>query len=247
MKKRDAGFVLLSLLIVLPFLPLGCLRGFQSAFLYNESWWLPTSFLKFALLATLGEVLGLRIKTGHYNAPGFGILPRAVVWGFLGITIKIAFVLFAAGVPVFLEKYCALPGALDSMKMKDILEAHAKGAGGLRLLTAFSISALMNLIYAPLMMTLHRITDTHITEQGGTLAGLLKPMDFGRIFANLNWRVQWDFVFKRTIPLFWIPAHTVTFLLPAEYRLVMAAFLGIALGVILSLASLKGRPLPNPS
>lgn len=45
------------------------------------------ALLKFGILSTAGEVIGLRIKTGRYNEPGFGILPRAVVWGFLGVWI----------------------------------------------------------------------------------------------------------------------------------------------------------------
>jgi hypothetical protein len=49
----------------------------------------------------------------------------------------------------------------------------------------------------------------------------------------------WGFVFKKTIPFFWIPAHTITFLLPPELRVLFAAALGIVLGVILALASLK--------
>jgi hypothetical protein len=40
----------------------------------------------------------------------------------------------------------------------------------------------------------------------------------------------------KTIPIFWIPAHTITFLLPSEYRVLSAAFLSIALGTILAFA-----------
>jgi hypothetical protein len=40
----------------------------------------------------------------------------------------------------------------------------------------------------------------------------------------------------KTIPLFWIPAHTITFSLPPEYRVLMASFLSIALGGILAFA-----------
>ena len=40
----------------------------------------------------------------------------------------------------------------------------------------------------------------------------------------------------RTIPLFWIPAHTVSFLLPPDYQVLYAALLGVALGLILALA-----------
>ncbi|MGD0710046.1 MAG: Mpv17/PMP22 family protein [Bacteroidales bacterium] len=240
MKKHDILFCLLLIVILLLFIPLPVFAFFQKSFLYNESYWLITSFIKFGILATLGETIGLRIKKGTYNAPGFGILPRAIVWGFLGITIKMAFVVFATGVPVFLEKSCGIKGVIDAMKFKDIFDAAANGSAGIRLLAAFSISTIMNLVFAPVMMTFHKITDTHITDNNGTLDGFFRPIKFGSIFQKINWFVQWDFVFKRTIPFFWIPAHTITFLLPNEYRVVFAALLGVALGVFLSLASIKG-------
>ena len=50
---------------------------------------------------------------------------------------------------------------------------------------------------------------------------------------------MWGFVFKKTIPLFWFPAHTVTFLLPPSGRVLCAALLGVALGVLLALAARK--------
>ncbi|PKP19811.1 MAG: hypothetical protein CVU05_10495 [Bacteroidetes bacterium HGW-Bacteroidetes-21] len=240
MKKQDIGFILICLLLLSPFLPIPFLKGFQTEYLYNESQWIWTSFIKFAFLATLGEVIGLRIKTGNYTAKGFGLVPRALVWGGLGITIKLAFVVFATGVPVFAEKFLWIVGAKDSMASPDVLAAFDLGLGWQRILTAFLISALMNIIFAPVMMTFHKITDTHITDNGGTLSGFFKPIQFGSIFQRINWSVQWNFVFKKTIPFFWIPAHTITFLMPGEYRVVFAALLGIILGVFLSIASQKG-------
>lgn len=88
-------------------------------------------------------------------------------------------------------------------------------------------------------MTFHKITDTHILATGGTLRGLFTPIPMGYILQNLNWKVQWGFVFKKTIPLFWYPAHTITFLLPSEMRVLFAALLGVALGVILAIAARK--------
>ena len=184
------------------------------------------SFLKFAVLATLGEVIGLRIKTGRYKADGFGVLPRAIIWGLLGLTIKMAFVVFASGVPVFLEKM-GLEGALKVMGQPFTVE---------KLLVAFSISAAMNLIYAPVMMTLHRITDTHIIANGGKVLCLIRPIAFGRIMKEMDWGMQWNFVFKKTIPFFWIPAHTITFLMPSDYQVLFAALLGVVLGVLLAMA-----------
>ncbi|MBK5251987.1 MAG: hypothetical protein JJE29_05070 [Peptostreptococcaceae bacterium] len=48
-----------------------------------------------------------------------------------------------------------------------------------------------------------------------------------------------SFVLAKTIPFFWIPAHTLTFLLPGQYRVLAAAMLSIALGLILTLAKIK--------
>jgi len=97
----------------------------------------------------------------------------------------------------------------------------------------------MNLIFAPVFMTLHKITDIHIINNGGTIRGFLRPIKFSKIITNLNWKIQYEFVFKKTLPFFWIPAHTFTFLLPPDYQVLFAAVLGIVLGVLLAIASLK--------
>jgi hypothetical protein len=99
----------------------------------------------------------------------------------------------------------------------------------------------MNIVFAPWLMVLHSVTDHHIGRTGGRLRGLLTPIAFGEILAGLNWPVLWHFLFKKTIPLFWIPAHTVTFLLPPEYQIVFAALLGIVLGVLLEIAEWMKR------
>lgn len=230
MKRKDLVLITCIVLFFLPFFLFDPVLGAYKAFNYQHG--MIMSFMKFAVLATLGEVIGLRIKTGVYNKPGFGILPRALVWGFLGLTIQMAFVIFSTGTPQFLA-YLGLDRAPSAF--------NSEGFSGMKLLTAFSISAAMNLIYAPVMMTLHKISDTHIDNNGGTLAGLLRPIKIGEIMAGINWKVQWSFVFRKTIPFFWIPAHTITFLLPADYRVLFAAFLGIVLGVLLAIAAVMGK------
>ncbi len=179
------------------------------------------SGIKFAILATFGEVLGLRIRTGEWSIKGFGVIPKMIVWYVLGIVIKAAFVVFSVGDPVLLNKFLPETGPL---------------------LTAFSISLGLNLIFAPIFMTLHKITDLHIAEHHGSIVALIKPINMARKFSQIDWNVQYGFVFKKTIPLFWIPAHTITFLLPPVFQAVFAASLGIALGVILTLASGKPKP-----
>ncbi|RLD90772.1 MAG: hypothetical protein DRJ09_03210 [Bacteroidetes bacterium] len=227
MKRFD---ILFAAGVFLLFLPFFMSEGLYDIYTHlNHIHGFIMAFIKFAILATLGEVIGLRIKTGKYTQPGFGILPRAVVWGFLGITIKFAFIVFASGTPSFLEY----------MGMQ---HARAIFAGNLsvgRILVAFTISAAINLIYAPVMMTLHKVTDTHILTTGGTIRGLFTPIPFASILKGLNWDVQWNFVLKKTIPFFWIPAHTITFLMPSDFRVLFAALLGIVLGIILAVANMK--------
>lgn len=229
MKKQDLLFLAFCILLFLPFFISETVYNYYD--LFNKEHGMIMSFVKFAILATMGESIGLRIRNGIYNQAGFGLIPRAIVWGILGLTIKLAFVIFGKGAPMFLD-YMGVSGIGDAMK---------GDFSTTKLLGAFTISATINLIYAPVMMTLHKITDTHIINNGGTISGLFKPIKFGQIMVNMNWDVQWNFVFKKTIPFFWIPAHTITFLLPAEFQVLFAAALGIALGVLLAIASLKGN------
>jgi hypothetical protein len=227
LKKQDLIFLVLLILLFLPFFT--SKQVYEAYKNFNHSHGFVMAFIKFGILATLGEVIGLRIKSGKYYEQGFGILPRAVVWGFLGLTIKLAFLIFASGTPVFIQ-YLGMKNAIEIFKGPFSLN---------KLIIAFSISASLNIIYAPVMMTFHKITDTHILKTGGTIRGLFTPIAFVPILQNLNWDVQWNFVFKKTIPFFWIPAHTITFLLPSDFRVLFAAFLGIVLGVILAIANLK--------
>lgn len=229
MKKQDIIFWGIIILFFLPFFISKQLFSFYLDF--NHDHGILMAFIKFALLATLGEIIGLRIKTGKYFQPGFGILPRMIVWGFLGVTIKIAFIIFTTGVPAFLE-YLGMKGA--STALSGPLDAN-------KILVAFCTSTALNLVYAPVMMTFHKITDIHILATGGTLSGFFKPIPFRKIFVNLNWDVMWNFVFKKTIPFFWIPAHTITFLLPPDWQVLFAALLGIALGAILAIADMMGN------
>lgn len=227
MKKQDIVFIICFVLLFIPFFVSDVVFDFYNAF--NLEHGMIMSFIKFAILATIGESIGLRIRNGVYNKKGFGLVPRAIVWGFLGLTIKMSFVIFASGTPKFIS-YLGYSNAVEAMQ---------GSLSWMKILVAFSISASMNLIYSPVMMTLHKITDIHIIKNGGTVACLFKRIRFGEIMANIDWNVQWNFVFKKTIPFFWIPAHTITFLLPTQYQILFAALLGIILGILLAVASLK--------
>ena len=200
-----------------------CAEGFNWATAHHPY---IMAFFKFAILATLGECLALRIREGVYNKPGFGVLPRMMVWGFLGMCIAMAMVIFKVGVPAFLGGICG----------SDFSGVLAGDFSMTKLGVAFAVSVLMNSIFAPVMMTFHKCTDIHILDNGGTVRGLLRPMKMREIFAHkVNWDMQWNFVIKKTIPLFWFPAHTITFILPANLQVLFAALLGVALGLILAI------------
>lgn len=171
------------------------------------------SFLKFGLLATAGEILAMRINTGTYDTRGFGVLPKMIVWGFLGIAIYWAFIIFATGTPNVFPAIGRLPGPWN------------------RVLNALAISVFMNIIFAPPMMLTHHLTDRFIGDHGGRFP--IRRLNILDLLNRVDWDRMWGFVFKKTIPLFWIPAHTVTFLLPENYRVLFAVMLSVVLGLIL--------------
>lgn len=229
MKKSDLIFIIIVVTLFLPFFVCDTVYEWYKTF--NSEHAIIMSFLKFAILSTMGEMIGMRISNGKYITKTFGLIPRMVIWGVLGVCIGMAMTIFSTGVPVFME----LAGMENATKML---------AGELclnKVLVALAISVAMNTIFAPVFMTFHKITDTHILNNGGSLKALITPIPFSKYISELNWKVQWGFVFKKTIPFFWYPAHTITFLLPQEMRVLFAALLGVALGVILAVAAVKSR------
>ena len=173
-------------------------------------------FIKVSILATMGELLALRIVTNEWKKTS-GMLYRAVVWGLIGMTFVVIFDIFFSGVTGAVAKHL-LPGKPDS-----------------KLLIAFLTSSFMNLAFAPTFMAFHRVTDTFIDMGEGKLSKISK-IKLEDVVGKIDWKGFISFVVCKTIPFFWIPAHTITFMLPPEYRVLMAAFLSIALGGILAFA-----------
>ena len=162
MKRTDLFF---ALAIVAIFLPFALSDALYDAYkLFNAEHGMVMSFLKFGVLSTLGEMLGGRISSGKYIAPAFGVLPRAIVWGFLGMGINMAMIIFSKGTPLFLE-YMGMTNAVQSFV--------ADGFTMDKLWVALAVSVAMNTIFAPVFMTFHKITDAHIAVHGGKLKALL--------------------------------------------------------------------------
>jgi hypothetical protein len=225
MKLKDLVFILCLSMLFIPFFLSDDLYSFYIGF--NSRHGFITAFIKFAVLATAGEMAGLRIRSGSYLSPGFGLIPRALVWGILGLLIKSAFSIFLAGVPPLLA-YLGMDSPVEQLTGPMSFS---------RLIVAFSVSFFLNIFFSPVLMTLHRITDAHIIKGKGTMTGLLRPIDVLAAIRAVDWNMHWGFVLKKTIPLFWIPAHTFTFLLPPDFQVLFAALLGIVLGVILAVAA----------
>ncbi|MDX9904719.1 MAG: hypothetical protein RB288_11665 [Bacteroidales bacterium] len=229
MKRSDIIFIIVFIGLFVPFFLSDKLYDFFLWF--STDWAFTASFIKFAILATMGEMLGSRIRTGLYLPEGFALVYRAVVWGFLGMTVKAAFLIFGGGTPLILEH----------LGMENATAVMAGPVTGARVLLALAISTFLNIFYAPLLMVTHRVSDMHIAASGGDRSRLLSMPDVTGLLASLDWNSMWGFVIKKSIPLFWIPAQTVNFLLPEEFRILVAALYSTILGVILAVAAGAGR------
>lgn len=176
-------------------------------------------FAKFAVLATAGELLAVRLAKKEWTLPSY-VWARFLIWGVIGVWITYMMKIFGAGV-----------GALMANGLLPNPEHALLGS----FVKAFFISATMNLSFGPTFMALHKCSDTYLD---------IRASGKGKItLANVIHKVDWEkfasFTLLKTVPLFWIPAHTVTFMLPAEYQVAMAAALSVALGIILNLKRKK--------
>ena len=224
LKRKDwiliCGVILIgSLFFIIP----GLLKAYMK---FNIEHGMILSFIKFAILSTLGEMIALRITSGNYYYSEFSLMPRAIIWGILGVLTYLAFILFSGGVPV-LWKHLHLPEG-------PFFVTH--GLSIARVVGAFSISLCLNLVFTPTLFIAHAITNVHIQRSHGSIRRFFSIMHVRKIMTEMNWVGLWDFALKKTIPFFWIPAHTVTFLLPPEHRILAAALLSIMLGVFLALS-----------
>lgn len=175
-------------------------------------------FIKFFILATMGELLGRRLATKRWQIKGINIFQRALVWGLLGSLFTYIFPLYFAGVK----------GLISMGKIPLNFEGTTQVV-----LVALTTSTIMNILFGFPMMIFHRLTDTLIDNNK-----LFSKWPLSETWESINWKNIFGFVLP-TIFWFWIPGHTITFVLPPEYRILMASLLGIGLGVILSFAKKK--------
>ena len=169
-------------------------------------------FIKFFFLASIGDFVAARIKNKEWIIPHYMFI-KALVWGFIGVVIVLMFTLYPAFVELLQEK--------SILPFEDVT-----------FFFALFVSIIMNFTFAPIMMSFHRISDTYLN-----LRSTNKLVSISESIDKINWRKFLKFTVFKTIPFFWVPAHTITFLLPEEYRIIFAAILGIFLGLILGIFS----------
>lgn len=182
---------------------------------FTSTYKLTGGFLKFAILASMGELLAIRVSKGDWEKPPYFVV-RAIIWGLIGMLITCVFTIFSAGI----------------LKLQEI---HILPFEGVPLAFAFFVATFMNCLFAPTFMFAHRITDTYLDMKGEKA----EQIDIISVIKRIDMVNFVTFVVGKTVPFFWIPAHTITFLLPEAYRILAAAFLSIALGLLL--ASAKRR------
>ncbi len=210
--KSNVGIGIVSALIILAFAVILIVPQSREVFgTLSGAHPMIMGFVKFALLATIGELIAMRISQKAWLLPS-KLIWRMLIWGLIGAVLALLLKMYSGGV-TFLLSEGILPG------------------GDISFVRAFATSVFMNATFGPVMMGFHKMTDTYLALSYEKKGGI-KLAD---VIDNVNWQVFVRFVLLRTIPIFWIPAHTITFMLPPEFQTIMAAFLSIALGIILSL------------
>ena len=96
-------------------------------------------YIKFAILATTGELLALRLATRTWKISD-GLVYKILIWGLIGILITFMFSFYAAGASTTIE--------------------HGKLSTGnellLRIYSAILTSVIMNLTFGIVFMAMHR-------------------------------------------------------------------------------------------
>ncbi len=170
-------------------------------------------FVKFAILATMGDMLGARILKGFWSIPK-GVFYKAAIWGIIGMMVTLVFTLYMGGT--------AAAQAANRLPFK-----------GSSLAQAFFGSTVMNVTFGPMMMAFHRFTDMYIDAKYDKKGG---KVTISELIDKNDWHSLVEFSWLKACPFFWIPAHTIVFLLPGQYRVLVSAFLSIALGLLLAIA-----------
>jgi hypothetical protein len=171
-------------------------------------------FIKFFILASMGDMLGVRILKGNWEFPQ-GFIFKAMVWGVLGMMITLVFSVYFAGAA----------GAQASGKLP---------FDGSQFALALFGSVLMNSTFGPMMYIYHRFGDMLVDMLIEKRRGKINKITLKEMVSRVDWYGLVSFSWLKCCILIWMPLHTIVFLLPAEYRVLASAFLSILLGSLVA-------------
>lgn len=174
-------------------------------------------FVKFAILASMGDLLGGRILKNQWNIPR-GFILKGVVWGIIGMMVTLVFTVFIGGTAAA-QATGRLPFA------------------GVAFAQAFLGSTIMNLTFGPMMYIYHKFGDLIVDL---SYEKKLSEITVKDLVDRVDWYTIVSFSWLKTCTCVWIPCHTIVFLLPPEYRVLASAFLSILLGIIIAFSK-KGN------
>lgn len=179
-------------------------------------------FMKFAIFGFLGELLGGRILNGKWEKiKGTGL--RIVAWGFFGVIIAFVLPLSFSGARILLDQF-VLPFE------KNVFLNH--------LVQAFLASMVLNMLPGPMAIIYHKIAETYIELGHGRFGKMIK-IRFSHAIRKIDWENQMGFVILKICLIIFIPLHTITFMLPSNYRVLLAAYSTILLGAVLGYSKQK--------
>ena len=182
-------------------------------------------FLKFGILATMGDLLGWRITNGRWRFPQ-GFFFKACLWGIIGMAITLVMSVYNEGV--------AGAMALGRLPLK-----------GSSLALAFFSSAVMDLTFGPMLYIYHKFGELYIDSRYEARG---RKVALRELVKKVDWETMVCFSWVKTCVFIWIPLHAIVFLLPSQYRVLASALLSVLLGVLIAVskkAAFSKTPLRN--
>ncbi|HYE68101.1 MAG TPA: hypothetical protein VEA58_05775 [Anaerovoracaceae bacterium] len=177
-----------------------------------------SGFVKFFILASMGDLLGERILKGEWHIPHTFLL-KGIVWGVMGMLINLVFTVFTEGVAA-----AQLIGKLPFE--------------GSKLAQALFGSTLMNVTFGPMLYIYHKFGDLFIDMvYEKKEKNQVDKITLSAMVERVNWYRMVSFSWMTTCIFIWIPCHTIVFLLPSEYRVLASAFLSILLGILIAISN----------
>jgi hypothetical protein len=113
---------------------------------------------------------------------------------------------------------------------------------GSKLALALFGSAIMNITFGPMMYVYHKFGDMLVDMLDEKHAHTLtEKITVEAMVKRIDWQMMVGFSWIKSCLLIWIPLHTIVFLLPMEYRVLVSAFLSILLGILIAVTK-KSTP-----